>query len=369
MLYRVLAWTRLIKIWGSLRFDDMQKIKPSELHLTQGRLTTTLRSSKTSGPGKRVQELPVCVSEHAHVWAAEWIGVGLELLRTHADFDRDYLLPQFNFDWSGFKKKCATYNDVCSYSCALRKTLPRQSDWERLVPEDLASFWTEHSERATLPTGLSMLGVGTSDRNLVGRWKPDASDNYVRSYNGLVSKFQLKFAKVLRKGDRTKLLDEVDILESAGAWLQARRSDIPEDERGYIVQHLEDSLAFYHDMGLDRNLLEAAEVSYDDDTTLAEILGQQPDEEIVEKVDRSSVNFVVVHINRRCKRLHKVVGGCWMARDRKFKSSKEFIERPSDDEFTHVCRVCWPNSKGEDESTEDTSSTSTSSDSDDDDIA
>ena len=65
---RILAWTRLIKIWGALRYDDMQKIRPAELHLTQGRLTTTLRVTKTSGPGKRVQELPVCISERAYVW-------------------------------------------------------------------------------------------------------------------------------------------------------------------------------------------------------------------------------------------------------------------------------------------------------------
>ena len=40
------------QIWGGLRYDDLQKIKPGELHLTNGRLTTLLRVTKTSGPGR-----------------------------------------------------------------------------------------------------------------------------------------------------------------------------------------------------------------------------------------------------------------------------------------------------------------------------
>ncbi|CAL1153955.1 unnamed protein product [Cladocopium goreaui] len=176
--------------------------------------------TKTSGPGKRVQELPVCVSEQAFVWSAKWIPTGFDLLKRNADFDRDYLIPRFAEDWKGFRKKYATYADMTAYSTYLRKTLIRSSDWEMLIPEDLATFWTEHSERATFPTGIAMLGVQTTDRNLIGRWKPEASDTYIRSYNGLVANLQLKFAKALRKPDRMKILDEVDILESAGAWLR-----------------------------------------------------------------------------------------------------------------------------------------------------
>ena len=49
---RILAWAKLIKIWGALRFDDLQKIHPANLAMHGGRLTTTLRITKTSGPGK-----------------------------------------------------------------------------------------------------------------------------------------------------------------------------------------------------------------------------------------------------------------------------------------------------------------------------
>ena len=69
-------------------------------------------------------------------------------------------------------------------SCLIRKRLISYYDFHAVFPEDLASFWTEHSERATLPTALAMLGVENKKRDLVGRWKPEASDIYVPSYNG-----------------------------------------------------------------------------------------------------------------------------------------------------------------------------------------
>jgi hypothetical protein len=92
-----------------------------------------------------------------------------------------------------------------------------------------------------------MLGVQTTDRNLIGRWKPEASDTYIRSYNGLVANLQLKFAKALRKPERMKILDEVDILESAGAWLRSRRTDIAKAECDFILFSLETSMAYYFD--------------------------------------------------------------------------------------------------------------------------
>ena len=63
--WRVWAWAKLIKVWGSLRWSDLQAIIPGELSLVEGRLVTTLRRTKTSGPNRRVRELPVAISEYA----------------------------------------------------------------------------------------------------------------------------------------------------------------------------------------------------------------------------------------------------------------------------------------------------------------
>ena len=50
----------------------------------QGRLVTTLRRTKTSGPNRRVRELPVAISEHAYFVKSSWLKEGFNLLKEHA---------------------------------------------------------------------------------------------------------------------------------------------------------------------------------------------------------------------------------------------------------------------------------------------
>eukprot|EP00435_Cladocopium_sp_Y103_P076223 s59_g82.t1 len=314
-----MAWVKLLKIWGALRYDDMQKIKPGELHLTGGRLTTALRVTKTS---PRVQELPVCISEQAFVWDSDWIPQGFQLLKTHADFDRDYLLPKLTADWGGFMQRYATYQDVTAYSCRLRKHLVSRYDLNPLFPEDFASFWTEHSERATLPTALAMLGL------------------------------QAKYSKTLRKHDRYTLLDEIDIIESADAWLRDRKSEISDDERADLVYTLMsalDSFAVQEPVGTFAN---PEPMSEDFDAADLENTG---DDRLESKAQRET-GYIIVTTGRNCKRLHKAKGGFWMAREKIFKESAEYEDKPPDTEFTHVCRICWPKPAEKEDSSGETSS-------------
>ena len=62
---RIWAWIKLVKTWASLRWSDIQAIKPEKLRLEGGRLATVFRRTKTSGPNRRIKELPLCVSEMA----------------------------------------------------------------------------------------------------------------------------------------------------------------------------------------------------------------------------------------------------------------------------------------------------------------
>ena len=41
--WRIWAWAKLVKVWGSLRWSDLQTVIPAELSLVEGRLVTTLR--------------------------------------------------------------------------------------------------------------------------------------------------------------------------------------------------------------------------------------------------------------------------------------------------------------------------------------
>ena len=77
--WRIWAWAKLVKVWASLRWSDLQAIIPAELALVEGRLTTVLRRTKTSGPSRRIKELPVAISEHAYFLRSTWLGVGFDL--------------------------------------------------------------------------------------------------------------------------------------------------------------------------------------------------------------------------------------------------------------------------------------------------
>ena len=79
--------------------------------------------------------------------------------------------------------------------------------------------WTEHSERSVLPTGLSLMEVPPQDKDLLGRWKPEGSDTYARTFAGRVARLQALFAKMARGADRYDRLDEREI---AVPWLMER---------------------------------------------------------------------------------------------------------------------------------------------------
>ena len=191
---RVFGWVKLLKTWASLPWSDLQAIKPAELRLTDGGLATALRKTKTSGPTKRVKELPVCVSEQAFYEDPRWLGTGFELLRGLANYKRDYLLPRLRDDMAGFDKKMAGYGDAMVATAALLARL--QS------PGVVQGFWTEHSERSVLPTALSIIGVQASEKDLLGRWKPEGCGFHARSYGGRVAKLHKSYAEAARMDNR-----------------------------------------------------------------------------------------------------------------------------------------------------------------------
>ena len=99
------------------------------------------------------------------------------------------------------------------------------------------------------------------------------------------------------------------------------------------------------------------QLGQENDAEQLEPLEEVPDSEGAEeqKTQRQS-GFIVVTTGRNCKRLHKAAGGCWMAREKIFKDSQEFEDKPDETHYTHVCRVCWPKVTEGDESSGETSS-------------
>ena len=136
----------------------------------------------------------------------------------------------------------ALYGDVSAYSAQVRRKAVRPGTDVALIHPVIAAFWTEHSERATLPTGLALLQAPREERDMLGRWKPDGSDTYVRMYNGVISRLQQKFAAAAKKSERTRILDERDIMESVISWLAERCENLDSEQTDRVVQHLEESL-------------------------------------------------------------------------------------------------------------------------------
>ena len=152
--------------------------------------------------------------------------------------------------------------------------------------------------------------------------------------------------------NRFRILDEIDIAESAEAWLRYRKTEIAEQERDDILQSL---MAAMDSFAIQAEPL--TQEGHEDDVEQPETLEEIPDPEGLEETKTKRQNgFIVVTTARNCKRLHKAAGGCWMAREKIFKDSQEFEDKPEETQYTHVCRVCWPKVKEEEESSGETSS-------------
>jgi hypothetical protein len=110
--FRVLAWMRLIKLYATMRADDLQRLRPEDVHLGPSGLKGILRRSKTTGAAKRVKTLPIFVPKEASVSGVDWLNVGYTLWKEAADFERDFFMPRVVPDGSGFWRKCPTPGDL-----------------------------------------------------------------------------------------------------------------------------------------------------------------------------------------------------------------------------------------------------------------
>ena len=348
--WRVWAWAKLIKVWGSLRWSDLQAIIPGELSLVEGRLVTTLRRTKTSGPNRRVRELPVAISEFAFFVKSGWLREGFSLLKQHASYKRDYLMPRLKADGE-LEPKPAGYADAMVATAGLLAVLG--------LPLEVQGYWTEHSERSVLPTALSLQDIPPHDKDLLGRWKPEGSDVYARSFGGRVARLQALFAEVARGADRYQKLDEREIAADLVPWLM-ERPGLSRVQAELTVEGLRRRWR-EGDLG-DPDPVPATPTSEEpplgvptcaadpEDSSLAS--ASEPEEPVCKQarvLDRKA-NYVIVELPGAIYRLHKAgASGCWMGRRRAFRSSRDYVARPAAHEYTHVCRLCWPNRSQADE--------------------
>ena len=90
---RMAAWAKLVKVWASLRFDDLANLRMKEVNVYDGQLSGVMRRTKTTGAGKRVRELPIHVSADAWVKYPEWFTVGWDVVKHVRPRERDFVIP------------------------------------------------------------------------------------------------------------------------------------------------------------------------------------------------------------------------------------------------------------------------------------
>jgi hypothetical protein len=223
MFFRLVAFIKLLKVWGCLRYNDVQGIRPSKVVFSQEGLRLTLERSKTTGPGKRTGHLFVFVHRLAGYSGADWQTAGMALLRSdELSFDRDYLLPVMGSTQELVRKRFADYSASSGYSKAVLRLLKDvhlvKKLWVEkdvpLITGELVNYWSEHSERHFLPQALASFQVEKSLRDKVGRWgvnQSHQSDDYVLSQRKQIHALQRQVAQELSY--RTQQYDEEFIRE------------------------------------------------------------------------------------------------------------------------------------------------------------
>jgi hypothetical protein len=198
---RMYAWWKLIKVYGTLRFDDHRGLDPASLVLTSATLSGSLTRTKTSGTGKARENLPLSISAFAAISGLDWLRVGLVLWTAHLT-PRDYflLLPAPGLE--GVVHAEARYPDAVAMSRAVLARLKCPGEEPLLVDERVAAYWSEHSERATLPSWCGTFPQFPADWiSSLGRWGASRGDAYVRTHRRRVSDMQQAVVGVTDQGD------------------------------------------------------------------------------------------------------------------------------------------------------------------------
>ena len=414
---RVIAWTRLLKIYGSLRADDLQRLRPRDVSLASSGLTGVLMQTKTSGAGRKVRSLPLFVPRCAYLVQERWLEVGYALWKPVGDPGRDFFLPRLGADYVDFGVGPASAADmaILNRSVIQRLQVPVATQstedgehrllWKEgpycLVKESMCDGWTGHSERCTMPSLLASMGVPKAERDPLGRWSPSGSDDYVRTYRALIRDLMGRFRRAAALGRLAAVAEEEEAIEEARVFA-SRFAAYPEDEVASAAARVwEASSALFAALegktgqvesptdedgegpaakdpgdwvGFAANLVASAKASQlrlgqplDPQVSSAALdLWKCDDEPATEGPAYQPLAPYLVAVGKgNVRRLHRG-DGCWKAKSFAFREYEVLEEEPpAQDKYELYCRKCWPHSsppvpEGSDEGSASSASSSSS---------
>ena len=229
-----------------------------------------------------------------------------------------------------------------------------ESDRLYLTPA-AQGFWTGHSARATLSSWAASLGISKSRRDFIGRWRPEDSDQYVRTAMDILKDLHEEVASKIRQDEDGDVCHEQGLFKELEAYCAERGvqdeaikvmvSRLSTGRRLRAVDELEE--AEHHDFpGLSSSEDELQETGGTDGTQDLEtqVLNQS------QFTGLSEGCYVVSQTKAGASETLHQVGKCWR---RPGVHYRRFIVLDSFDEvmanlfekkqlYGRVCRECFP---------------------------
>ena len=374
LVKKVYSWFRLVKFYAALRWDDLQRLRPGDLALLGTGLSGRLRRTKTTGAGKSVRELPVYIPANANLVNAEWLVQGWDLIKHIGDGERDYLVPKADYSGNSFVKGPAPPSEAAAWSRVVLTSLriPIWRDdmkrWVRgrdqLLENALVVAWTGHSERASLPSALAALGVHRESRQMIGRWRPEAGDEYIRTYRATVRNVITIFLKSIYSGASFTELDEEDAVQDVAKLAIEKGSDAEAVKAGadWLICIAEDFSVLVGKEGIRRVMAgdkaQDAIVKEMQGIVSAAVSGSDDGEGV--QAAGEDTEYLVCKVRGKGGCLH-LASGCWRARRRIFKDYVVFKGYVPPEQYGPVCLDCFSEAMGEDEEAAVDSTSTTSS--------
>ena len=150
--YRVYGWWILLQSWGTMRFSDHRGLKPSDVQVTDNTMSAKLTWLKTTGDDKDVAFRMVHISSCCNLVSPSWLRTGWTLLKSLADFPRNFLLPAPASNCNGCLRKELRHN--IGFAMQNRVLSSLQFNGQSSLTRSTASFWTPHSARSFLPSAM-----------------------------------------------------------------------------------------------------------------------------------------------------------------------------------------------------------------------
>ncbi|CAE8624964.1 unnamed protein product [Polarella glacialis] len=357
LYYRAFAWYKLIKVWASLRSDDCMGLRPCHLKAVSGGIEFLLERTKTSGPGRRVRWLKGFVSSRATITENGWLEAGLVIwLGEGFAFERDYFLPEPNEDFSGCRSKPSDWSATSARSRALFRDLQQvmydgaswklNNDAPLVKHHQALLFWTDHSERNVLASIAAFLNLPKADRDYLGRWSADGSDEYLRTSRQVVHKVQAQVAQGIRDSFVAGGVDLEDCLGDNGLaeYLQSKGVSgevASECVEGFRVKRLEASST---DDGFGAvqqlALAERERPKMDAETQEQADATDRQSESADPSASLAPLYFLSFTRKRKFARLH-MISGCAIVPGVRV-ASFEYLCTVDEQPWNDYCKKCWP---------------------------